>query len=58
MIEFTGAIKVSVGTITSSFFLTFKTLKATCNAEVPFMQATAYLEPKYEAIFFSKIDIK
>ena len=42
IIALIGAIKVVVGTITSSFSRIFNTFKEICNADVPFIQGIAY----------------
>jgi len=42
---FTVAMKVSVGTMTSSPCPTFARRRLNCRAEVPFTQAIAYLAP-------------
>ena len=46
-IALTDAIKVKLGTMTSSPDLTPATFKAICNAAVPLTQATPYLAPTY-----------
>ena len=53
----TAAIKVSVGTRTSSFACTFPASSAKCSPAVPFWQATAPGVPTYAAIFSSNSSI-
>ena len=51
---FTVATKVKVGTITSSCLFTPITFNAKCNADVPLLSATVYLDFVNFEIFFSK----
>ena len=49
------ALKFNEGMIISSFFFKFKLFKIRSNAIPLFVNAIAYFEPQYLAIFFSNI---
>ena len=57
LIAFTGAIKPTVGIITSSFDFTLDKIKLICSADVPELTAIAYFEFVILQICFSKASI-